>query len=418
MMNRKIAPEVKSIENIEFVSPIKKLLGDVPFFLMNKGLDETARLELYFDGGKINGIDGIPSFACGLLLSGTKELNAIQIQEKINSLGGFYETGVGMENSVISLYCLKEFLPELIAVLSDAIYNADFPENEVKEYLADKKQQHLISMEKVSMLARREFQQHLLASDQRYASVVSDSTFDHIDRNDLIDFHSKFYKNGLQRVVLVGDFQENELVDFANSFSNFSSANTTNSSDKIVSDVGHFHIEKDGAMQSAIRVGKMLFNKNHEDYSDFLVLNTILGDYFGSRLMANIREDKGYTYGIGSMINEMQETGYFMIGTEVKKEVLSDAIDQIKFEINRLQEDLVSEDELLLVKNYMLGQLLKSADGPFAMMDLFMSVEIQGLELDFFNASINAINSITTERIQELARKYLNWDEMTIISAG
>jgi predicted Zn-dependent peptidase len=161
-----------------------------------------------------------------------------------------------------------------------------------------------------------------------------------------------------------------------------------------------------------------LFNKTHPDYCDFTVLNTILGDYFGSRLMSNIREDKGYTYGIGTLLGELHETGYFVIATEVGKDVKDATLIEIQMEISRLQTELVGTEELLLVKNYMIGQLLKSADGPYALTDLFLGVETFGLNLDFYNKSIDAINNITPERIQELAIKYLKWEEMTVVSAG
>ena len=177
-------------------------------------------------------------------------------------------------------------------------------------------------------------------------------------------------------------------------------------------------MSKDRAIQTAVRIGRILFNKKHKDYLDFLVLNTILGDYFGSRLMSNIREEKGYTYGIGSMVNEFQNTGYFMIGTEVKKEVSADTIKEIKYELNRLQKELVSDEELNLVKNYLLGQLLKSADGPYAMIDLYLSAEMQEKDLEHYNDAIKAVREITPKRIQELAQLYLNWEDLTIVTAG
>ena len=147
-------------------------------------------------------------------------------------------------------------------------------------------------------------------------------------------------------------------------------------------------------------------------------MNTIFGDYFGSRLMSNIREDKGYTYGIGTMVAELHETGYFLIATEVGKDVKDATLKEIQYEMERLHSELVPEEELQLVKNYMLGQLLKSADGPYSMTDLYMSVEPYDLDLDFYNRSIESINSITPERIQELAKTYLQWNDMTVVSAG
>jgi predicted Zn-dependent peptidase len=179
-----------------------------------------------------------------------------------------------------------------------------------------------------------------------------------------------------------------------------------------------YHFTKEGALQTAIRVGRSFVNKTHEDFEEFLVLNTILGDYFGSRLMGNIREDKGYTYGIGSMVVELQKSGYFLIATEVGAEHTEATLTEIKKEFERLQNELVSEEELSLVKSYMLGQLLKSADGAYAMMDLHLSVEPFEISLDYYNESIERIKGCSPERIQELAKKYLNWNEMTVVSAG
>jgi predicted Zn-dependent peptidase len=134
--------------------------------------------------------------------------------------------------------------------------------------------------------------------------------------------------------------------------------------------------------------------------------------------MSNIREDKGFTYGIGTMLAEINETGYFLIATEVGTDVRKDALKEIKYELERLQTELVPEEELTLVRNYMRGQLLKSADGPYAMTDLFMSVILQGKDLDFYNEALSALNEVTPERIQSLAQQYLQWDEMTIVTAG
>ena len=165
-------------------------------------------------------------------------------------------------------------------------------------------------------------------------------------------------------------------------------------------------------------MGRFLFHKSHPDYIDFQVLNTILGDYFGSRLMSNIREDKGYTYGIGSGMMDMHETGYFVIVTEVGKEVLTPTMDEIKYELKRLQDEPVPEDELDLVKNYMLGQLLKSADGPYAMLDMFNSVDMYDLTLEFYDDAIRKVKQITPVRIQELAKQYLNFEDFLIVTAG
>ena len=167
-----------------------------------------------------------------------------------------------------------------------------------------------------------------------------------------------------------------------------------------------------------MRIGKTLFNKNHSDFLGFSILNTILGDYFGSRLMKNIREDKGYTYGISSTEAELAKSGYFMIGTEVGSAQKDLAIQEIKNEIERLQKDLVPDEELELVRNYLLGQLLKSADGPYAMTDLFLSVDAYDLDFSFYESYIQKVKNIDAEELRALAVKHLAWDSMTIVIAG
>ena len=419
MMNRTQQPAISQVKEIQFIAPeIKKLNGTIPVYLMRDVQNETSRLDLYFDAGKNSGPKGISSFVNGLLLSGTPNRSSVEINGNIDDLGGFYQSGVSMENAVVSIYALREFLPEIMQGLIDALQNVHFDESETREYLADTKQRHLQSLGKVSYLSQREFQKHLFQSNTLYASVMELEDVENVLRQDLIDFHQKHYLNGLQKVVIVGNFQDVVIDQMLSLLQDFSGKNNSVKDKNIIHNKGRFHVSKDRAIQTAVRIGRILFNKKHKDYLDFLVLNTILGDYFGSRLMSNIREEKGYTYGIGSMVNEFQNTGYFMIGTEVKKEVSADTIKEIKYELNRLQKELVSYEELNLVKNYLLGQLLKSADGPYAMIDLYLSAEMQEKDLEHYNDAIKAVREITPKRIQELAQLYLNWEDLTIVTAG
>ncbi|NVK63679.1 MAG: insulinase family protein [Flavobacteriales bacterium] len=419
MLNRTQQPELIAIESIDFVAPKKyDLSPSVPLYHMKEVQNETARFDLYFDAGNCRGEKGIPGFTNGLLLSGTPTKTSIEIHEEINSLGGFSESGVSVENATFSMYCLRENLQAILETVIDAITNVNFDEEEIKELTADRKQKWRIGQEKVSTKARQEFRERLFASNARYATRIEESDFDNVQRDDLRAFHAKYYLKGLTKVVIVGNFEEDVILEISTLFTSLLSEAVGGFDADLQNEAGVTKIEKEGALQTAIRAGKMLFNKNHPDYLDFLFVNTILGDYFGSRLMTNIREEKGYTYGIGSMIAELNGTGYFLMATEVGKQVRDNTLNEIQFELNRLQTELVPEDEMELVRNYMLGQLLKSADGAYAMTDLFLSAELHGKSLDFYNEAIHAIRSITPERVQELAKQYLNWDDMTVVAVG
>jgi predicted Zn-dependent peptidase len=353
----------------------------------------------------------------GLLLSGTNEKSSTQISNELDALGAFYESNVGHENAILTIYALRENMLPILHVLKGAINKLAFLEQEVEELISDRKQKFFVNMEKVSFLAQRSFQQRMFDGSS-YSRIMEVDDYDNISVSEMKSFFKENYLNGLTKVVVVGNFdqdQVDEIIDLTGEWSNDTPVEFEKS---IKNEPGHHHTDKSGALQTAIRVGRILFNKTHEDFVDFQVLNTILGDYFGSRLMSNIREDKGYTYGIGSMLAELHETGYFLIATEVGKDVKDATLTEIRNEIDRLRKELVEEHELELVKNYLLGQLLKSADGPYSMIDLYMGLEAFNMDMDFYNKSIESIQRITPERIRELAAKYLVWDEMTIVSAG
>ncbi len=419
MLNRTIQPELKSINKIDFIKPIiYDITPEVKLFFMKDVANETTRFDLYFDAGNIKAKKGIPSFVNGLLLSGTKDKSSTQINNEIDALGGFMESGLSAENAVVSMYCLRENVLPILHVLIDAIDNVAFLEKEVNELLADKKQAFMTNMEKVSYLCQREFQNKLFHSSETYSAVATEDYYENVSIQTLKKFFQEHYQNGLTKIVVVGNLEQDTIDEIIDTVGKWAKIGKGEFEKNIQNLSGESHVEKENAVQTAIRVGKILFNKTHEDYNDFLVLNTILGDYFGSRLMSNIREDKGYTYGIGSMVAEYNNLGYFMIATEVGKEVKEDTLNEIKFEIDRLKTELILEEELDLIKNYLLGQLLKSADGPYSMMDLYLSAEAQGLDFDFYNRTIESLHSVTPTRLQELAIKYLVWEEMTVVSAG
>ncbi len=419
MIDRRQQPEIKEINQIDFLAPKEyKLSDNCSLYHMKEVADDTVRLDLYFDAGKIRGEKSIANFVNGLLLSGTKDKTSKEINEEINSLGGFYNGGVSAENAVISIFCLRENLNSIFNTLHDAITHVQFPKKEVDEYLSDLLQGYKIGSEKVSVLAQRAFQKELFSSDKNYSVILSEQDIIETKVEDLKKFHKEHYLKGLTKIVVVGNVETDEINSIIDKCQNLIIQNAPSFATKINNNSGNFKIEKKDALQSAIRVGRIVMNKKHEDYIDFLILNTLLGDYFGSRLMSNIREDKGYTYGIGSFLAELNHIGYFIIATEVKKDVKEATLIEIKKEFQRLQEELVPEEELNLVKNYMLGQLLKSADGPYAMMDLFLSVESHDMPLDFYNVIIKHLHDICPERIKEMANKYLNWEDFTVVVAG
>jgi len=419
MINRTLQPEISPITKINFVEPtIIPINSFAKMYWMKAVLDETTRIEFHFNAGTIRGNEKLAGCVNQLIFSGTPTKTSTQIHEELDGLGVFIDHELGQEVAIVSLYCLRKNAKAATELVIDAIQHVCFQDQEVVDYIREKKQQYLISSEKVNILARREFQKQLFANSATYARQIELKDYDAITVQKLKQFHQEYYLNGLLKVVLVGNMEQDFVDYLQHTVTSIAIAEKPMYEKEFINNKGLFHVEKEDAVQTAIRIGMPLFNKNHPDFIDFQILQTILGDYFGSRLMSNIREDKGYTYGIGSGISEANYTGYFVIATEVGKEFVSATLNEIKFEIERLQNELVEEIELNLVKNYLLGQLLKHADGPNAMMDLYMSVQLQGLDFEFYTKFIDRVNSITAIELKQIASKYLLWNSFTIITAG
>jgi predicted Zn-dependent peptidase len=418
MIKRKNAPSLKAIEKINFISPVKIQLGEhTPYFWMKEVPNETARLDFIFHAGTTRGSNLISSLVAGLLFSGTDKKTSTDIHNELDDLGAFFDVGLGHESVLVSFYALKKNILEVFKIFEDALEHVNFPQNEIDELITDRKQKLKINCEKVGFLSQREFQKNLFQGTN-YARQTELEDYDSVRREEIIEYFYKNYKNGLRKVVLVGALDEVQVTEIAEKSKKWGLPEKPLFENNFNNNKGIFQLEKKDAVQSAVRIGKTLFNKNHSDFLGFSILNTILGDYFGSRLMKNIREDKGYTYGINSTEAELAKSGYFMIGTEVGSAQKDLAIQEIKNEIERLQKDLVPDEELELVRNYLLGQLLKSADGPYAMTDLFLSVDAYELDFSFYESYIQKVKNIDAEELRGLAVKYLAWDSMTIVIAG
>jgi zinc protease len=307
------------------------------------------------------------------------------------------------------LYTLKKYMGQTLPLFFQSMYDSILPEKEFATFLNNKKQKHIINNEKVNIIARRHFS-HLLFQNHPYGLMVTDNDFDTLNLKDVKQFYQSQYQSIQPTIVLSGKIDASDIAEVSKTFGhlkNLKPYTDLKHSLPTLEAKKHF-IEKKDAIQSAIRIGRLLFNKTHKDYFGMQVLNCILGGYFGSRLMANIREDKGYTYGIGSGIASLKHAGYFYISTEVGAEVTKNTLEEIYKEIALLRNELVTEDELETVKSYMLGNILRSIDGPFALAEKFKSVFEYGLDYSYYNNYIKAIKNIQPIDLKNLANQYLH----------
>jgi zinc protease len=422
-INRNIAPEFQMIQSFDVTKAEKiQLDNGIEVYALNSGTQDIIKLDLILKSGvKYQPKPLVASFTNAMLTEGTKKYSSKEIAEKLDFYGAYFQPITELDNSILSLLSLNKFLDETLEIFSEILKNPTFPKNEFEILLNKRKQNFKLESEKTKVLAKRKFQTLLFGEKHPYSNTFTLKNFDQINITDLIDYHQKVYNSQNCWIVVSGKINKNVIEKINQTFGQNNWNNGEKSIDKSleIKELSQkTKVEKKDAVQSAIRIGKVLFNKKHPDYLKLQVVNIILGGYFGSRLMSNIREDKGYTYGIGSALVSLKETGYIVIMTEVGSDVTEKAINEIYKEIDRLRTEKIGIKELQRVKNYFLGEMIKNFDGPFALSDTYKSILEYDFNFEYFQKVYDTIVNISTDDVLNLANKYLDPNSMTQVVAG
>ncbi len=425
-IDRKIIPEVKSpdIKGINLEEPQECILDNgIPVYVIDSGKQDLIRLDVIFKAGQYVEPAPLLALATGRIMKeGTSRYSSKEIAETIDHYGTYFESLIDQDVSCMCLYSLRKNLKKVLPVIKDVIMDPVFPVDELQIFTAKSKQQFIVNSKKVEYQAKVNFNSNIFGDEHPYGKKTELKDFDLLNRDQLVDFYQTNYSSANCKIIVSGK-SASDTLDQINSHFGRDQWNISYSTDhkkhyqNPSQDKKQFILKED-ALQSAIRIGKPLFNKLHRDYDALKVLMTILGGYFGSRLMANVREENGYTYGIGAGMNSLINGGYMFISTETGVEYTSDALKEIYYELERIRTETVSDEELELVKNYMIGEMLQNFDGPFDLADRYRSVIDYGLDFDYFRKSIDNILKIEPYELKQLAEKYLEPASFYEVVAG
>ena len=422
-MNRTIAPEFKTIDNIKLIKPEQiKLDNGCNIFSFNSGDQELIRIEWIFSNLHFDPAKPLLNVAVNTMLTeGTSKLSSSQIADQIDFYGAFLQVDYGYDHSQVVLYTLNKHLSSTLPVIKDVITDSIFPEKELETFIRNQQQKLQVSLQKNDVVARRTFNKAIYGNTI-YGLGAEFNDYKTLHQDDMIWHFKQMYQPSNCTILVAGKVDKKALdlltASFGKGWTNPTiEANTAQPDVKPAKE--HFYfVEKSDALQSAIRMGLPSITRAHADFPALQVVNTVLGGYFGSRLMANIREDKGYTYGIGSGLSSLNKGGALFIATEVGADVCRDAIAEIEKEINLLKTELVSEDELSLVRNYMLGSLLGSLENVLSHADKFKNIYFSGLDYDYYDRYTQVIKSITAKEVLQMANKYLDLDKFYKVIVG
>ena len=423
ILDRTEAPAYKIINTINLPEPQSHLLDNgIPLHVINIGEQPVVRFECIFESGNWHEQHtGASFFAIKMLPEGTKSFTSSEISEAFDNIGAFIDMTHSSDRSGIVVYCLSRFLPEVLTLIQELLEEPKFPEKELDELRNITLQNLRVNKEKTAYLATTEFRRQLFGVDHPYGQSQEEKNIQGLLLTDIREHFEGHLKHGKRTIILAGQITDSD-VKLVNEY--FGQKEYQSTAAEILHTVDTNYegkevlVEKSDSVQSTIRIGRRLFTRQHPDYFKMLVTNEILGGYFGSRLMKNIREEKGLTYGISSHMVTLGREGYFMIGTDVKKEFTQQTIDEIKKEIYRLQTELLDDTELQTVKNFMAGEFAGSLNTAFEVADRQKILLLDKLPSDFFSRYIEQIHATTAEDIQLMASTYLRPEEMVEVVVG
>ena len=378
MIDRLVAPPIK--DAVEFKLHLKPcdeftLDNGVPVYAINAGAEEVLQLEMIFYAGNwFEKQKAVASATNSLLKNGTSTKTAFQINERFEYYGAYCNRACYNETAVVSLSTLNKHLPALLPVVKEMITDSVFSEDELSTFKQNSKQRLSVNLKKCDFVAGRLIDSYVYGEKHPYGTYTNPEDIDTLSTDQLKAFFQQYYVNGQVVIFISGKLPADIQQQLNNNFGGLSITG------KKVTTIEHPIIS---AAEKKYR-------------------------YFGSRLMSNIREDKGYTYGIHSFVQNHLNQSAWMVSTEAGKDVSEATIEEIYKEMKLLREELVGEEELMLVRNYLMGTILGDLDGPFQIIGRWKNIVLNGLTEKYFYDSIETIKNISAEELRELANKYLN----------
>jgi len=422
-IDRTKQPPLNIIEKPEFLKPVTNHTGSGnPYFSLCSNNLPVLKLDIMFPAGSIfdpNPAVGVAT--ANLLTTGTKLLSAAQIAEIIDFHGASVSLSVSKKYVIITVSFLPKQAVKIFDLLSQILDEPTFPQTEIDLFVNKSIRQLQINMEKVSYLASRQFNKMLFSENHAFGKSVSIDDYKKLKSKQLYDFFIRHYKQQKPIILITGDIDKTitkPLEDFIDKLGTTKSVSeAVPTLDIPAMPVSKECLQKEG-VQSAIRFGKLTINKFHPDYFKLIFTNTLFGGYFGSRLIKNIREEKGYTYGIYAHLSSFMETGYFYVSADVGSNYGKATIQEVEKEIKLLQDHLVPSDEMERVKNYLSGILLQKFDGVFAISDAFLELKKFDLDWNYYVILSDTIKYITPDEVNNMAKQYFNINEMSSLIVG
>lgn len=380
---------------------------------------EVVRVSFVFHAGTVTqNAPFVAGTTANLLAEGSSRMTGRQIAEQLDFYGSYFEANLDRDYVYISFCSLRRYFRETLKAAEEILLRPVFPEHEVESYCRKRRQQLAVERTKVDVMAREAFAGALFGPEHPYGISYPESAYGSLERSQPEQHYRRLYTGGNGIAVCSGHVGTEELNAIIALAEQLPAGELPDLQFPAPESRPFVHIERPEALQSSIRIGRLLFPRTHPDFVGMQVVATVLGGYFGSRLMRNLREEHGYTYGVMASAVNFDRAGYLAIATQVGAEVTRAALDEIFRETERLRREPVGEEELILTKRILTGEMMRILDGPFGIADVAIENILSGMGDDAVNRQLQEILAVTPERIQELACRYLDPERLVTVVVG
>jgi predicted Zn-dependent peptidase len=415
MLDRSVAPPFIKSDNFELPPLQASEINGIPIFIIPEAKQDILKIELIFRSGKwFEPKAGVSHFASNMLEKGTDRLTSSELAEAFDRMGAHIEISAGYDNSAVSVYALRKNWKEATELFAEMIRTPSFDSDEL-QLMKDIFLQNLkINKEKTSFVVSQLIRKNIFGNHP-YGTSLEEKDVLAVTVEDLKAFHATAFR---PEAIFVTTHPSVTIEELLFHFSLFIPATASDKHLPVITPGNkNEHIAKEG-VQTSLRLGVRTLNRTDMRYPDLLLFNHILGGYFGSRLMKNIREEKGLTYGIYSSINPFRHDSFFVIGADVNKENRDLALDEIRKEIKRMRTELVDAEELEIARNHFLGSLQSEVANPFSVTDKIKNIHLNGLPKDYYPKLFRRINSMTSKDLTSVGEQYVHEDMMFVATVG
>lgn len=426
LLDRSLPPALQPNRRVQ-LPPLESftLSNGMPVHLLQMGRQPVLELSIVYPAGKsFEKTPGLSSLVNRMLSEGTRSLTGYDFARKLDAYGASIDTDSGYESATVSLTTLSKHMHHTLPLLREMVTEPRLDAADFELLVKRTLNSFAVEEQKTEFAVRREFPRLLFGAEHPYGRHIGSAEVAALRLEEFAPFHTEFYAPDHAFILAAGRFETKELLDeleaqFGGIPRRGTSAPASAAMMPTAEQVKGFHVfPKDDARQASLRAGHTGFRRDHEDYYAMEVTNMIFGGYFSSRLNKNIREDKGYTYGIHSSWVSLRYGGYLVIQTDVGNEHIQHTLDEIRSEMMRLQDAGTKESELSLVKNYMLSRLVSSRETPAQLVETLCALFVNGIPYPELDLKFDRISAITAEQVQSAAQKWFRPQDMLEVVSG